>query len=256
MRIFLGYDPAEHEAYEVARFSFERHAFDPIHVSPLCLEDLRRAKVYTRPTVSRFGQLWDIHSSAPMSTEFAISRFFIPHIADTDDKWILFADCDVVCLVNPQELFDQVDDRYALMCVKHDWDLTGKANETKKINKTQTWYAKKNWSSVVLWNVHHPAHWDLTLDLLNTAPGRDLHAFKWLDSSLIGPLVPCWNWLVGVQPPPNGGPKIAHFTLGGPWLPKWSPSPYDDIWLRERQRLDSERMVYAIEQQKRVADRL
>jgi lipopolysaccharide biosynthesis glycosyltransferase len=236
MRIMLGYDPSEHDAYAVARFSIERRAGAPVRVSPIVLSDLQRARLYTRPTTYNYGQLWDILSQAPMSTEFAISRFFIPHLVDSDDdQWVLFADSDIVCQVDIAELFAQYcDPRFALYCVKHRplW-----SSEPKKMGKQQKVYPFKNWSSVMLWNVRHPAHRALDIPTLNTVPGRDLHAFMWLDHDLIGTLEDRWNWLINVNPEPPD-PAICHFTLGGPWLSEWPSrgTPYDHIWLDEKAR--------------------
>lgn len=238
MRVMLGYDPAEDEAYRVARYSIERRSSGPVWVSPIVLSDLQRAGLYNRPTVQKDGQLWDIVSNAPMSTEFAISRFFIPHLVDSDDcEWILFADSDIVCHVDIAELFALAKPERAVMCVKHRqlW-----SSERKKIDRTQTVYPYKNWSSVVLWNVRHPAHEALTLEKLNNTPGRDLHAFDWLEISDIGGLDRKWNWLVDVEPEP-ASPAISHFTLGGPWLPGWPlRSTYDHVWTDEKAAYDAE----------------
>lgn len=236
MRVMLGYDPSEAIAYEVARFSIERRTKGNVRVSPIRLSDLYRAKLYNRPTTRKDGQLWDVLSGAPMSTEFAISRFFIPHLVDSDDdEWILFADSDIVCHVDIEELFSMANPHSAVMCVKHRplW-----SSDTKKVNRLQTLYPYKNWSSVVLWNVRHPAHKALTIERLNTVPGRDLHAFDWLEMDQIGGLDRRWNWLVGVSPEP-ASPAISHFTLGGPWLAEWPGSPYDDVWLSEKAAYDA-----------------
>lgn len=235
MRIMLGYDPSESIAYEVARFSIERRTSAPVRVSPIRLSDLYRSKLYNRPTTRRDGQLWDVLSAAPMSTEFAISRFFVPHLVDSDDdEWILFADSDIVCNVDISELFSLAKSECAVMCVKHRplW-----SSEQKKVNRSQTVYPYKNWSSVVLWNVRHPAHKALTIEKLNTSPGRDLHAFDWLEMDQIGGLDRRWNWLVGVEPEPSL-PAISHFTLGGPWLADWHGSSYDHMWISEKAMYD------------------
>lgn len=243
MRVMLGYDPSEHAAYVVGRFSIERRSSRPVRVSPIVLNDLQRARLYTRPTTYNYGQLWDIVSGAPMSTEFAISRFFIPHLVDDDnDQWVLFADSDIVCLVDIAELFELADDSKAVMCVQHRplW-----SSERKKVNKQQIVYPFKNWSSVVLWNVRHPAHRALTIERLNNTPGRELHAFNWLEPDQIGALPYRYNWLVGVDPQPNP-PAICHFTLGGPWLPDWpNRAPFDDIWNSEKAAYDDAMMVGA-----------
>jgi hypothetical protein len=100
----------------------------------------------------------------------------------------------------------------------------------KMDNQVQYYYARKNWSSVILFNCSHPANDALTLEMINTLPGRDLHAFCWLNDQHIGELHPEWNWLVGVNVPVRK-PKLAHFTLGGPWFENWSPRQHDEIWL-------------------------
>jgi hypothetical protein len=81
-----------------------------------------------------------------------------------------------------------------------------------------------------MFNCDHPANRRLSLDDINNRPGRDLHAFYWLHDSEIGELSREWNWLVNVQPEPER-PRIAHYTLGGPWFDDWVPQPYDELWL-------------------------
>jgi hypothetical protein len=74
--------------------------------------------------------------------------------------------------------------------------------------QAQTRYARKNWSSFVIFNCDHVANKALTLDVVNNAPGRDLHRFFWLADCDIGELSPEWNYLVGhTQAPvdPQGG---------------------------------------------------
>jgi hypothetical protein len=97
----------------------------------------------------------------------------------------------------------------------------------------QVAYARKNWSSVALWNCDHPANRRLSLVDVNERPGRDLHAFYWLHDDEIGELPARWNWLVGVQDKPED-PAIAHFTLGTPdMVPN---SPHADIWFNALKR--------------------
>jgi len=172
-----------------------------------------------------------------MATEFAISRFCVPFLQETG--WALFVDCDIVCLDDIGKLFAEADERYAVMVVKH---LHEPLEVTKMDGQIQTGYPRKNWSSVMLWNCSHEANLRLTKERLNRWPGRDLHAFKWLEDEQIGDLRPVWNFLVGVDEPlvdtPEGifhrQPKILHYTNGGPWLPNWQGGPYDKEWLREQ----------------------
>lgn len=124
------------------------------------------------------------------------------------------------------ELFALADPHYAVQVVKHDHRPT----ELRKMDgQVQTAYPCKNWSSVMLWNVEHPANRRLTLDFINSAPGRMLHSFCWLDEEEIGELPAEWNHLVGVNPP-NPDAKIAHFTLGTPDMLGYEESEFADEW--------------------------
>lgn len=236
-RVFLGFDPHETVACRVAARSIVQHAAEPLDVSRLWLEPLRGRGLYTRPTETRDGKLWDVISEAPMSTEHAISRFLVPQLC-TRVGWALFMDGDILARRDLGELFGLADDRYAVMCVHHHYVP---AESTKKGGHVQTTYARKNWSSVMLFNCGHPANRALTPEVVNTWPGRDLHAFRWLDDALIGALPPRWNHLVGVTPD-SADVAIAHFTLGTPdVLP--SASPLAREWKEARHVAESRRVA-------------
>lgn len=227
MRIYLGHDSREQAAYDVARYTAESFGST---VTPIYEDQLRAQGLLTRP-LDRRGGMYDLNSNAPQSTEFAISRFFVPLLAHTG--WVLFADCDVVFLRNPDELWMLADPDKAVMVVKHPpLNATG----MKMDGQPQTRYARKNWSSVMFFNCDHPANKRLNLTTLNQWPGRDLHAFGWLADSEIGELPEDWNWLVGVREKPDD-PAIAHFTMGGPWFADWERQPHDEIWLEAAGRL-------------------
>ena len=189
------------------------------------------ARHYTRPTEVHHGRLWDVISQAPMSTEHALARFWVPWLCDYQG-WALFTDGDILCRRSIDELFACVDDRYAVMCVQHKPLLE---EGLKKTGDIQTTYPKKNWSSVMALNCGHPANQALTLDVLNSWPGRDLHAFKWLSDDLIGPLDPCWNWLVNVSPP-MPDPALVHYTEGIPSVPGHETDPYAREWFDYAQK--------------------
>jgi lipopolysaccharide biosynthesis glycosyltransferase len=223
VRVFIGYDSREQAAYEVAVNSLRAHRWDA-NAIPLRLERLASVGLLRRSMDAR-GQLYDLPSNAPCSTEFAISRFLVPIICQSG--WALCVDCDVVFLGDVAELFALADPTKAVMVVKHQQSGGG----MKMDGQVQTHYARKNWSSVVLWNCDHPANRRLSLQDVNERPGRDLHAFYWLADAEIGELPAKWNWLVNVEPKPADA-KIAHFTQGGPWLPTWHGADHDEIWLR------------------------
>lgn len=244
LMIYLGFDPRERAAYDVARASILRHCPKipgelSVQVVPLKLANLQEEKLLTRPHERRDdGRLWCPISKAPMSTEFAFSRFCVPFLRT--NGLAVYMDCDVIVKDDIRKLFDLADPKYAVQVVKH--DLPEKSFPVqggfKMDGQRQTIYPRKNWSSVVLWNLEHPAHTglrDKERDILNRLPGVDLHGFCWLKDEEIGALPREWNVLVGVQAIP-ADPKVLHFTLGGPWLPGWTGSPHDKLWLEEKNR--------------------
>lgn len=228
MRVYLGFDAREEVAWQVARSSLRRRATIPVETIPVDRGRLEKSGLFFRRFEKRGHVLWDIPSDAPMSTEFANARFMVPLLAQSG--WVAFLDCDVLVLTDIAELFSLADNRYAVMCVKHGEEKWG---ETKMDNQPQTQYPCKNWSSVMLFNCDHPANNRLTVRDVQERPGRDLHRFFWLEPDEIGSLPAEWNWLVGVQPKPKE-PKIAHYTLGGPWIYGWIYTEHDDLWLSEK----------------------
>lgn len=231
--IFIGFDPrpAEVESFIVARQSIRRWLTAPIPFYMLHLSALRTAGLYNRPTEIRDGRLWDCISGAPMATEFAISRFLVPYIAQSG--WALFVDCDVMARADVMQLFDWADPRYACMCVKHEY--TPKA-DTKMEGQAQLAYPRKNWSSVVLWNCDHYKTKYLTPDVVNTERGLWLHQFSWLHDEDIGSLDPSWNHLVG-DSRPNPDAKLVHFTNGSPNMSGHENCEFAEEWRAEHEAI-------------------
>lgn len=225
LAVFIGYDPAERQAYDVAAHSLrERCGAPDLEVLALDADDLRARGLYRRPTEIRDGRLWDTVSGAAMSTRHANARFFLPLMGE--GRWALFTDGDVLFRGDVQDVFAQADPAYAVMCVQHsDYD----SGAVKKGGHEQARYARKAWSSFMLWNLEHPAHERLTTEMLNTTPGRDLHRFCWLDDAEIGALPAEWNYLVGVSPRLED-PKLVHYTLGIPTTPGHENDEYADEW--------------------------
>lgn len=223
LSVYIGYDEREAEAYAVAESSLRKHASQPLSVMPLKIDRLGDRGLLRRPT-DRRGLIYDFYSNAPCATDFAISRFLVPIIHQSG--WALFVDCDVVFMADVAELFALADDSKAVMVVKHE---NGHKEGTKMDGQVQQLYSRKNWSSVMLLNVDHPANRRLSLVDVQERPGRDLHAFMWLHDQEIGELPSRFNWLVGVQPRPSD-PMIAHFTLGTPEIQNLEPIDEHKIW--------------------------
>lgn len=236
--IYMGYDKREEEAYKVAEYSIKRRATCSVKVVPLKAADLSAQGFLHRVVAIQDGKMWDVISEAPQSTEFAISRFLTPILHKTQkgvSGWALFVDCDVLFLDDVANLLPLLDDQYALMCVKHKY--TPKLG-AKMDAQTQTLYQRKNWSSVMAFNCDHPSNDKLTVEMVNSLPGRDLHRFCWLQDHEIGELPKEWNALIGEEGYAIEGAKIAHYTLGGPWFEPFygdtSSLPlHDRMWLDE-----------------------
>lgn len=228
--IFVGYDRREAVAFSVAMGSAGRHlsTFVPLH--GLFLDYLIDKGLYRRPLEYRDGVMWDVISDAPMATQHANARFLVKEIAK--EGWAVFMDGDVLVMDDMSALFDQLDPKFAVYCVKHDYSAEP---GVKMDGQIQTAYAKKNWSSVMAVNCDHPSNAALTLDLINSVPGRELHRFCWLKEEEIGALDPSWNYLVGVTPRPDKV-RVAHFTLGLPDMPGYEDCEFAEQWRKELNR--------------------
>jgi len=214
--IFIGYDSQEIVAYHALCQSIIDHASVPVRFTPVALGNL--GGLFTRP------------QNALSSTEFSFSRFLTPYLSSYRG-WSLFMDCDMLARADLKALFDLADDRYAVMACQHDYTPI---DQIKFEGHVQTRYAKKNWSSVMLFN--NARCQALTPEFVNTASGLELHQFKWLDSDAqIGALPLEWNWLVG-EYDYNCGAKNAHFTLGGPYFPEYADCDYAEEWRSARGR--------------------
>lgn len=234
--IFVGWDPREATAFSVATYSVSRRLTDYIPVHGLVLDDLIARGLYTRPTGERPGPaghpvMWDKISDAPMATQHANARFLVPHLAR--EGWALFMDGDMLARADLAEVFKDLDPAKAVYCVQHHHEPP--AGMAKMDGQIQTNYARKNWSSFVIFNVGHRSNRALTIDLVNALPGRDLHRFCWLQDEEIGALDPAWNFLVGHSDPAIE-PKVVHFTSGIPDMPGYENVPYAEEWRAEQRR--------------------
>ena len=137
-------------------------------------------------------------------------------------------DCDFLCMEDIYKLWMTRDDKYDVMCVKHDHKPQ---EQTKFLGAMQTRYEKKNWSSVILFN--NAKCQALTPAYVNTASGLELHQFKWLQSDdEIGDIPERWNHLVDYNPAIEN-PANLHFTKGGPYFEEYRDCPYADLWRAE-----------------------
>ena len=222
-KVFVGYDPREDIAYQVCKHSIARRNKEVL-VRPLVQKELREAGWYTRPV------------DPLSSTEFTFTRFLIPELCDYKG-WALFMDCDMILLTDIQELFDQADEKYAVMCVHHDYTPR---EGLKMDGQKQSIYPRKNWSSVMLFNCGHPSNKQINSSVVNDTniTGKYLHRFSWLKDSEIGELSHEWNWLTDwYKEPEDGKPKLLHYTEGGPWFKDKTNCEYAKEWTDMRDEM-------------------
>ncbi len=200
--IFIGFDPRERAATNVLIDSLYQHSSTPLSITPLLTPQLEKQKIYYRK------------KDPKQSTAFSFTRFLVPYLMEYKG-WAIFMDCDMLCRADITELWNQRDNKYSIMCVKHE-HIPG---EVKKFQgEVQSAYPKKNWSSLMLMDCSKCK--ELTVDYVNKASGLELHRFLWLrDDNLIGEINGNWNYLVGVQKEDDASnSKLSHWTLGGPWF--------------------------------------
>lgn len=233
--IWIGFDHREVDAFVVACHSLRRQMSREIPMSGIVLEDLQARGLYTRPMERQGNRLIDVLSKradydGAISTEFAISRFLVKELAR--EGLALFMDADMLARGDICQLFDECERNAgkAIYCVKHDYRP---AEGTKMDGQKQVAYPRKNWSSVFAIDCDAPANKVLTVAMVNSLPGRDLHRFCWLDDSEIGDLGPEWNWLIGHKNPASVDPMLAHFTAGVPSMAGHENDAYANEWRDE-----------------------
>ena len=117
-------------------------------------------------------------------------------------------------------------------CVKHKEYLP--KDKTKFLREKQLPYAKKNWSSFMIFN--NAKCRILTPKVVAKAHGLYLHQFKWTNEKLIGALPKNWNVLAGEQKIPKTI-NALHYTLGGPWFKKHSKCAGFKYWLKYKKKI-------------------
>ena len=204
IRLFTGYDFREAVGWGAFAHSVMQRTSQPVALIPLS------------------------GPQADGSNAFTYARFLVPKLCEYEG-WAIFADgSDMVCLADIAELWALRDTRYAVQVVKHAYQpksavkYVGTPMECRNVA-----YAKKNWSSLVLWNCAHPkAKYQITESSLG------LHQFQWLAEEDIGELPIEWNWLCDEY---GGNPeaKILHWTCGIPAFWEYRETPMASAWFAE-----------------------
>jgi hypothetical protein len=223
--VYIGFDRREPEATEVARRSLEATSSIPVEIEALREDVLRARGLYDRPFRTEGRQRFDLRDGKPFSTDFSFTRFLVPVLQDFQG-WTLFCDGDFMFRRDLKELMALADESKAVLVVQHVYKPPEKL---KMDGQLQERYARKNWSSLILWNCGHPANGALTAHEVNHQPGSYLHGFRWLEDDQIGAVPEEWNWLEGWSSP-EIEPSAVHMTRGVPTMAGYEDIPYADEW--------------------------
>jgi lipopolysaccharide biosynthesis glycosyltransferase len=216
-RIFVGYDPTQDVAFEVLKYSLEKHASEPLEIHKIDADNIPGG--------------WHRELDPLQSTPFTYTRFLVPYLCDYEGI-ALFMDSDMLALGDIAELFHLPMDGLALRVRQHDYQPTA---TTKMGGKVQTSYPRKNWSSLMLMNNPLLTAW--TKQAAETQSGAWLHRFEPIPDEQIGDISPEWNVLDHITGPTN----LLHYTSGGPWLPGCENADHADLWHQYREEYESAR---------------
>jgi|SRR5210317_1758299 len=210
LRVFIGFDHKEITAYQVCQYSIIKNASKPVAIIPLNIRHMLD---------------WFNNNDYRASTEFAFTRFLVPHLCGFDDEPAVFMDCDMLVREDIYKILDYHDRSKSVSVVKHDYKPK---QGDKFLGQVQSLYDRKNWSSVMVFQPNLCKQ--LESGYVNSAVGRSLHQFKWCGDDKIGMLPRSWNYLVGEEIERQADPDIVHFTLGGPYFKETEHCDFADEW--------------------------
>lgn len=204
LRIFAGYDPRESAGF---------HVFTQSLIETSSNYELT-------PQTGREGD---------GTNQFHLCRFGVPEACGWSG-WALSLDgSDMLVRDDLSKILALRNSKYAVQVVKHDY----KTKQRRKYLGTAMEadnqdYPMKNWSSVILWNCGHKAHFDARNELRGT-DGSFLHRFAWLDDEQIGEIPVEWNWLAD-EYGENKEAKLLHWTCGMPGFYQYREAPHAHLW--------------------------
>jgi hypothetical protein len=207
IKLFHGWDQREAAGAHTFVQSVIDHTSELVAFIPLCYEGMQK----------------------DASNAFGYSRFFIPELCNFTGFALFLDGADMLCKADIRALWDLRDESKAVQVVKHDYKTKFPrkylGTEMECDNPT---YPRKNWSSCVIWNAGHIAHFNAR-EKLRTEGGPYLHRFSWLKDSEIGELPAEWNWIPEEQGI-NTAAKILHFSTGIPAIPAHRDVPHAMEW--------------------------
>ena len=179
LSIYVGWDSREGYVSDVCAHSMRRRTRLDVRVEYLRHVRLRQAGVFWRKWVvdGETGNFRDGLDGSFFNTEYSQTRFLVPFL-NRYRGWALYCDGDMIFLSDVKKLFGMVDDRYAVMCVKHGGSSL--VDSVRMGERLRVQYRRKNWSSFMLWNCGHAKNFALTREYVSGVPAEALHDFGWV----------------------------------------------------------------------------
>ena len=210
--LYVGMDSREQAGLHVFIESVWRHTSLPVDLKVLTPKIAEQMRIGTDGT-----------------NAFSTLRFAVPDLQNYSG-WAIFMDgADMLLRADLAELWHQCTGNVAVKVVKHDYTPKEKRKYIgTALEADNASYPRKNWSSVVLWNCGHWAHFREREKLLG-GDGKYLHRFSWLKDEEIGEIPKEWNHLVG-EVEPNPKAKLVHYTLGIPGFEHYRHEEHSIEW--------------------------
>jgi hypothetical protein len=212
IRLYCGMDPREQAGLHVFLESVWKHTTQPISLTVL---------------TPKIGD--DLGIGTDGTNRFSTLRFAVPHL-NGYSGWAIFMDgADQLLRADLAELWALKDQKYALQVVKHDY----RTKHSRKyvgtdLESSNEDYPCKNWSSLILWNCGHWAHFKHRAKLLS-GDGKYLHRFSWLTEDEVGELPAEWNHIPR-EHEPNPDAKLVHHSLGIPGFNHYRHDEHSSEW--------------------------
>lgn len=175
---------------------------------------------------------------------FTYQRFMVPELCQWSGMALWLDGADMLLRADIAGLGDLFEPRYAVQVVKHFY----KTKHARKYIGTEMEannedYERKNWSSLILFNCGHRAHFKAREEIreaVGEGNGKFLHRFGWLKDKDIGELPIEWNWLPQ-ELGDNPQAKLVHYTLGIPGFKHYASDPMSNLWHETAKTLHSQR---------------
>jgi hypothetical protein len=175
---------------------------------------------------------------------FTYQRFLVPELCNWAGKALFVDGADMLLRASVGQLVDLYDKRFAVQVVKHDYQTKHPVKYVgTSMQAPNSSYDRKNWSSLILWNCGHMAHFRARDDIrraVEEGDGKYLHRFAWLKDDEIGDLPKEWNWLCQ-EYGENPDAKLIHYTAGIPSFEHYKDGEMSEPWHQTAKTFHSKR---------------